>query len=85
MNVLFEKERASTKLFLASFIMYLMVCMVKSNYTASIAYIVNEGIFTKTDSGLISASFYLVYGLGQLLGGGLSDRFSPYKVIKFLF
>lgn len=81
MNVPFEKERASTKLFLASFIMYLMVCMVKSNYTASIAYIVNEGIFTKTDSGLISASFYLVYGLGQLLGGGLSDRFSPYKVI----
>lgn len=61
--------------------MYLMVCMVKSNYTASIAYIVNEGIFTKTDSGLISASFYLVYGMAQLLGGGLSDRFSPYKVI----
>lgn len=81
MNGQLEKERASTQLFLASFLMYLMVCMVKSNYTASIAYIVNAGIFTKTDSGLISASFYLVYGLAQLLGGGLSDRFSPYKVI----
>ena len=67
MNGQLEKERASTQLCLASFLMYLMVCMVKSNYTASIAYIVNAGIFTKTDSGLISASFYLVYGLAQLL------------------
>lgn len=82
MNTSPEKERASTYLFVVCFLMYTIICFTKYNYTASIAYIVNAGIFSKTHSGLISAAFYLFYGLGQLFGGGLADRFSPYKVIS---
>lgn len=74
------KEKASMRLFLACFVMYLTVCMMKSNFPASIAFLVKDGTFSKTDSGLISAAFYLTYGLGSLMGG-LADRFSPYKII----
>lgn len=78
-----EKERASAFLFVACWIVYMMICMSKTNYGASIAYIVKEGIFSKSDSGIISASFYLLYGFSQLFGGNIADRFSPFKVLKF--
>ena len=76
-----EKERASIALFIVCWLTYMTVCITKLNYTASIAYVVREGIFTKSGSGLISACFYLAYGVSQLLGGRLADRFSPYKVM----
>lgn len=59
----------------------MVVCMTKTNYTASIAYIVKEGIFSKSNSGIISAAFYLMYGVSQFFGGNIADRFSPYKVL----
>lgn len=82
MNTDLEKEHVSSFLFLSCFLMYTVICMIKSNYTASVAYIVSSGLFTKTDSGLISAAFYLVYGVGQWLGGSLADRCSPYRLIS---
>lgn len=81
LKYLTEREQQSLLLFLTCFLMYTVVCFTKSSYTASIAFLVNEGIFSKSDSGLISAAFYLTYGFGQVLGGGLTDRFSPYKVV----
>jgi len=76
-----KEERASAALFIVCWLTYMTVCITKLNYTASIAYVVREGIFTKSGSGLISACFYLAYGLSQLFGGRLADRFSPYKVM----
>ncbi len=76
-----KTEKLSLFLLVSALLMYVLVCMTKSNYTASIAFIVKEGIFTKAKSGLISACFYLIYSVGQIIGGVVSDRISPYKVI----
>ena len=83
MKKVLEKDQASALLFPICWLVYMLICITKTNYAASIAYVVREGIFSKSDSGIISASFYLTYGLSQFFGARLADRFSPYKVITF--
>ncbi len=77
-----EKEKASKLLFAACWLVYMVVCLTKTNYVASIAFVVKEGIFTKSNAGIISAAFYLMYGISQVLGGNIVDRFSPYKIMS---
>lgn len=76
-----EKYRASKLLFVICWVVYLFVVISRSNYTTAIAFIVKEGVFTKSDAGIISAAFYFTYGFVQLIGGNAADRFSPYKLI----
>ncbi len=75
-----SKKKNSFVLMWGLFILYSISTFTKINYSASIAYIVKEGIFSKTDSGFISAAFYLVYGVGQLVFAKLIDKYSPYDV-----
>lgn len=77
------KEKASALIFVSSFIVYSIVSLTKSTYAASIASIIGEGIFNKSQAGTVNAGFYLFYGLGQLLGVKLVDRISPVKFIYF--
>ena len=53
------------------------------NFSAAIADIVNQGLYTKTQMGVVGTVFFVVYGSGQLINGVLGDRFSPYKMIFF--
>ncbi len=78
---LHKEERNNILLFLMCMFVYVMTGFAKSNYAATIAYIVKEGIFTKPQSGLIASAFYIFYGVGQVLGGRWVDKFSPYKCI----
>ncbi len=71
----------------SSFILILSLCALhgltmfaKTNYSASVAYIVSRGIFSKTNAGTIASVFYVLYAIGQVLGGFLVDKFSPYKM-----
>ncbi len=83
MKVEISKKEASKRLFISCALVYMVICMTKTNYLASIAYIVKAGIFSKADSGIISAAFYLLYGISQILLSPIADRHSPYKVIAF--
>lgn len=83
MNKHLENEKISLWLFLTIWLVYSLVYMTKTNYSATIAAIVNEGFLTKANSGAISAGFYLTYGIGQICGGLAADKFSPYKLIFF--
>lgn len=74
-------SRASLCLFLLAFISYALVYMTKNCYSAAMASIVNEGIMTKSQTGLIAAIFYLVYAPFQIVGGIAADRYSPGKLI----
>ncbi len=76
-----EDEKTSWLAFIACFIAYSMICMTKNTYSAAIAAIVSDGLFTKSNAGLINASFYLFYGISQFAGGYLADRISPFKII----
>lgn len=78
---LHKEERNNILLFLACMFVHVMTGFAKTNYAATIAYIVKEGIFTKPESGLIASAFYIFYGIGQIVGGKLVDKFSPYVCI----
>ncbi len=69
-----KRLKASALLFVAGWFMYVIICFTKTNYTALIASIVKEGVFTKTDSGLISAAFYTTFGISQIAGGRFTDK-----------
>jgi len=62
---------------------YAIASMSKSAYSASMASMIAEGMFTKAYSGIINSGFYLFYGAAQLLGGKLIDRLPPSFLISF--
>lgn len=77
-----DKKRASLILFITSWVIYALVSMTKSAYSASIASIISEGIFNKSQAGVINASFYLFYGGAQLLGLKLVDKVQPSRLVN---
>ena len=76
-----ENEKISWLAFAACFIVYVVFCMTRNTYSAAIAAIVQEGLFTKANAGVINSAFYLLYGSAQFVGGYMADRVSPYKII----
>jgi len=78
-----ENEKTSWLVFFVCFFGYVLVSMTKNTYATAMSAIVSEGLFNKADVGLINASFYLVYGCTQMLGGYLVDKVSPFKIFAF--
>ena len=74
-------RKTSWSIFIISFIIYAVISMTKSAYSASMASIIGEGIFETSSAGIINTGFYIFYGGGQLLGVGLVDKVSPIKLI----
>ncbi len=72
----------SIRLFLLVFISYALIYMTKNCYSAAMASIVDEGIMSKSETGLIAAMFYLVYAPFQIIGGIAVDRYSPAKLVS---
>ena len=77
-----ENKKVSCIFFWIIWLMYALVYMTKNCYSAAMASIVNEGILTKSQTGLITALFYGVYGPLQILGGIFSDKYNPERLIK---
>lgn len=77
-----EEKTISRHFFLFLWIMYAVVYMTKNCYSAATAAIVAEGILTKTQTGLITSVFYLVYTPLQVLGGAFADKYNPERMIK---
>lgn len=77
-----KEDRASWILFLSCFVVYVIISMTKSAYSAAMAAIISEGLFTKSQAGFINSGFYLLYGTAQLLGVRLVDRVSPIALIS---
>ncbi len=81
MKVRDKEDKASWGLFWFCFIIYAIVSMSKSVFSASIASIISEGYFEKSQAGIINSGFYLLYGGAQLLGGRFLDKASPMKLL----
>lgn len=77
-----ENKSVSKRFFWILWVMYAVVYMTKSCYSAAMASIVHEGVFTKSQTGLITAAFYFVYAPLQILGGVFADRYNPERMIK---
>jgi len=78
-------HKSSIYLFVLLFVVYALIYMTKNCYSAAMASIVADGVMTKSQTGLISAVFYLVYAVFQVVGGVVSDKFSPYKIMVIGF
>ena len=81
-NIHLENKKTSRKFFLYIFMMYTFVYMTKNCFNGALADIVSEGVLTKSQTGLITAVFYIVYTPLQILGGIVADKLSPELMIK---
>ncbi len=76
-----NNEKLSRRLFIFCWVIYTAAYLGRLNYSAALASIINEGVFSKSNAGLIGTLFFLCYGIGQLINGIIADRVSPYKMI----
>ncbi len=76
-----ESFKLSVILFAALFVLHAVVYMTKNMFSAAMASIVETGVMTKSQTGAISAAFWLVYAVSQIIGGFAADKYSPFKMI----
>ena len=72
--------RASRLFFIFIWLLYALICMTKSSFASAMATLVAEGVLTKSQTGLIISSFYIVYTPLQILGGAAADRYNPERL-----
>ncbi|MBQ2775401.1 MAG: MFS transporter [Clostridia bacterium] len=73
--------RLSATLFVACWIVYCASYLGRINYSAALTAIVADGVFPKSQAGLIGTVYFFCYGFGQIISGILGDKISPYKMI----
>ncbi len=64
-------------------ITFTVITFAKINYSASVAFVVSKGMFSKTEAGIINSTYFLIYALFQIFAGKLLDRMSPYFAVSF--
>ncbi len=75
------KPKSLGKVYWISWLLYTYAYIGRYNFSAAVAGIVADGLFTKSEMGLVGTVFFVIYGSGQLINGFLGDRFSPFKMI----
>ena len=83
MSQVISKSKQIDRVYWLCWIVYSCSYFGRYNFSAAIADIVSQGLYTKTQLGIVGTVFFVVYGSGQLINGILGDRFSPYKMIFF--
>lgn len=81
-HVHFENKKVSLEFFWLIWIIYTVTYMTKNCFSAAMASIVFEGVMTKSQTGLITAIFYIVYAPLQIVGGIAADKYDPERLIK---
>lgn len=67
------------------FLSYAFISLTKNCFSSAMVFIVEEGVLTKTQTGVITSSFYIIYGVLQIAGGLLADRWHPERLITIGF
>lgn len=78
-----KDSKKSKLLIIALWLVYAASYFIRTCYAASIAGIVEEGVFSKGQVGLIGTAFFICYGIGQLISGLLGDKVNPFAMIIF--
>jgi len=74
-------KAASIYLLVLLFLVYTVIYISKSMFSSAMASIVEAGEMTKSETGAISAVFWIVYAILQVPGGLAADRFKPSHMI----
>ena len=75
-------EKSSFILFWCLFFIYTSNIIGKTSFSAATVALINEELLTKTQAGLISGAYWFIYAAGQLVGGFLVNRISPYLCLN---
>lgn len=75
-------QKASFRLALFLGISYTLYVIGKMSFSAATVGLVESGILTKTETGIINGVFWLVYAIGQILGAILVNKVSAYLLIE---
>lgn len=75
------KHNRKRALFLLCWIAYTSTYICRLNFSAAMPELVGNGIFTNTQSALISSCLFITYGAGQLINGVLGDRLNPKNMV----
>lgn len=62
-------------------LVYIVSYIARHNYSAALVKIIDSGLFSKAEAGIIGTVYFTVYGSGQIIFGYIADRVSPYKLI----
>ena len=57
------------------------ISLTKNCFSSAMVFIVDEGLLTKFETGTISAVFYVIYAILQMMSGPLTDKWRPDKLI----
>ncbi len=67
------------------FLSFAFISLTKNCFSSAMVFIVEEGVLTKSQTGVITSSFYVIYGILQIVGGLLADRWHPERLITIGF
>lgn len=70
-------KRYRIQVFLSVYIGYVLYYFVRQNFAQAKAYMISEGLFTKTELGLVASAMGLAYGISKFVMGNFSDRSNP--------
>lgn len=69
------------KLFLMCWIAYFSTYICRLDFSAVMPDLINDGVFTQSQTASVSSAFFICYGVGQLFSGILCDRISSRLLI----
>lgn len=75
-------EKASFRLSVFLGFAYTMYVIGKMSFSAATVGLIEEEILTKTQTGIISGIFWLVYAVGQVIGALIVNKVSAYLLIE---
>lgn len=81
MDRVLKDKRVSLLLIIVCLAAYIILNFTRNAYTAALAGIIKDGIFSKTNAGAINSSFWITYSLAQIWGSSFIDRVSPFKIL----
>ncbi|WP_178669425.1 MFS transporter [uncultured Eubacterium sp.] len=78
-----EDIKKSRLIVIALWLIYASAYFGRTCYSAAIASIVSNGVYTKSEIGLVGTAFFICYGAGQIISGFAGDRVNPFAMILF--
>lgn len=80
-NKILTDKRACVVLLISLVTSFSFISMTKNCFSSAMVFIVDAGLLTKFETGTISALFYVVYAILQMLSGSLIDKWHPERFI----
>ena len=81
----FSDKRIGILIIASLFLNFAFISLTKNCFSSAMVFIVEEGVLTKSQTGVITSSFYVIYGVLQIVGGLLADRWHPERLITIGF